>query len=127
MATPAKTDQPGGPPLGDINPSEPPDFGNTDGPDAKKRWYERTFTLMVRDYDPSGHEAIHAANCRAVLSWAQAAGLWPTSEAQFVKDEVGDRYVTLHYRVRAVPAGSIDPELAVLPGRVAAAEVPILP
>lgn len=124
----ATKEQPaGGPPLGDINPSEPPDFGNTDGPDATKQWFEKTFTIMVRDYDPSGHEALHRDNCKAVLSWAQTVGLWPVSEAQFVKDEVGDRIVTLHYRVRAVPAGSIDPELAVLPGRVDGPEVPILP
>jgi hypothetical protein len=122
-----KQQEAGGPPLGDSNPNEPPDFGSTAGPEAKKTWFEKTFTLMVRDYDPSGHDAIHAANCRNVLTWAQAAGLWAVSEAEFVGDEVGDKLVTLKYRVRVVPAGSVDNELAVTAGSVDSTPVPILP
>jgi hypothetical protein len=121
-----ETTEPGGPPMGDLNPNVPPDYGNTDGPDAKKITFESKFSMMLRDYDPSGHDAIHAANAKAVLSRAQSHGLWPVEEAQLVDEQVGDRTVTLIYACKAVKAGSIDPELAVLPGTVAGPDVPIL-
>lgn len=119
-------DEPGGPPMGTLNPNTVPDFGSTAGPDAKKQDFEATFTVMVRDYDPDGQEAMHAANAKAVLSKAQMVGFWPVTEAKLTGEEVGDKYVTLTYTCKVVKAGSIDPELAVLPGRVAGPEVPIL-
>lgn len=126
MAPTSKETPAGGPPMGDLNPNEAPDYGDLTGPEAKKAWFEKTFTVMTRDFDASGHEALHAANCSNVLNWARSAGWWPVAEAEFVKADEGDRMVTLHYRVRVVPAGSVDPELVLSPGKLPNTEVPIL-